>query len=202
MNLEDIRIKLDLEIDPHDPELFEDMRSRLDEVGDSNFLNGMHEYLEAYEKGLRLRPHFPNRMQYLYMRDRQTFGFVLFPELIPIAYQIGRMIGMAFDAPRREGLSLKEALESAIGVAAEFDYGRQEIVKVEDDFAVYRTYECADCHGMPDIGMKICPYEAGTAAGALERTLGRPVRVEEVKCVANGDLYDEFEIYVGVENAK
>jgi uncharacterized protein len=196
MNLDDLRDALDVPLDKHDPELFEQMQQRLSELGGGEFLEGMHDFLARYERGEPLRPHLPNTMQFLYMRDRQTFSFALIPELIPIAYQIGRMIGLAFDAPRREGVTLKEALESAIGVAEAFDYGRQEIVKVEDDFAVYRTYECADCYGMPDIGMKICPYEAGTAAGALENVLGKPVRVVEVKCCANGDPYDEFEVYV------
>lgn len=196
MDIDTLRKQLATNIDPNDPDLFAGMQQRLQEAGDGRFLEGMFDFLKAYESGLPLRPHFPNKMQFLYMRDRQTFGFVLFPELIPIAYQIGRMIGLAFDAPRREGVTLKEALESAIDVAAEFDYGHQEVVTAEDNYAVYRTYECADCYGMPNIGMKICPYEAGTAAGALEKTLRRPVRVVEVKCVANGDPYDEFEVFV------
>jgi predicted hydrocarbon binding protein len=196
MKLDDLRDALDVPLAKHDPELFEQMQQRLSELGDGTFLEGMHAFLARYERGEPLRPHLPNTMQFLYMRDRQTFSFALIPELIPIAYQIGRMIGLAFDAPRREGVTLKEALESAIGVAEAFDYGRQEIVTVEENFAVYRTYECADCYGMPDIGMKICPYEAGTAAGALEKVLGKPVRVVEVKCCANGDPYDEFEVHV------
>ena len=197
MNLDAIREVLGLQLNENDPELADQMQQRLAELGGGQFLAGMHDFLAHYENGDPLRPSLPNTMQFLYMRDRQTFSFALIPELVPIAYQIGRMIGMAFDAPRREGVTLTEALESAIGVAEEFDYGRQEIVTVEDDFAVYRTYECADCYGMPNIGMMICPYEAGTAAGALEKTLGRPVRVVEVKCCANGDPYDEFEVYVG-----
>lgn len=201
MNLDDLRKTLDIPLEDSDPVLYDQMQRRLSELGDGQFLQGMVDFLARYESGAPLRPNLPNKMQFLYMRDRQTFSFALIPELIPIAYQIGRMIGMAFDAPRREGVTLKEALESAIGVAEEFDYGRQEIVTVEDDFAIYRTYECADCYGMPNIGMKICPYEAGTAAGALEKILGKPVRVVEVKCCANGDPYDEFEVYVGEKNA-
>lgn len=202
MNLEQLGRTLDISLDPDDPELFASMAERLKELAGGEFLEGMHGFLRRYEAGERLRPHFPNRMQFIYMRDRQTFSFALIPELLPIAYQVGRVIGMAFDAPRREGITLREALESAIDVAAEFDYGRQEIVTVEGDSAVYRTYECADCYGMPDIGMKICIYEAGVAAGALEKTLGRPVRVVEVKCCANGDPYDEFEVTVGERDAE
>jgi predicted hydrocarbon binding protein len=94
---------------------------------------------------------------------------------------------------------LPEALASAIGVAAAFDYGHQEVVEAGEEFAIYRTYECADCYGLPNLGLKLCAYEAGVAAGALETVLGRPVHVVEVKCCANGDPFDEFEVHVDSE---
>jgi len=101
-----------------------------------------------------------------------------------------------YDAPRRSGSTLEDVMVSAIGVAPEFESGRQEIAKVENEFAVYRTYECADCYGMPNLGKKLCAYEAGVAAGALEVKLGRPVRVVEFRCCANGDPFEELEVYV------
>ena len=196
MTLDELRQQLRSAPQATDPALFAEMWQRVQALGKGQFLPTTQAILQRYEADQPLRPHFPNKMQYLYMRDRQTFTFALFPELLPIAYQAGRVIGAAYDAPRRAGITLREALESAIHVAEAFDYGRQEIVTVEEHFAIYRTYECADCYGLPNLGMKICIYEAGIAAGALETTLGRPVRVEEVKCCANGDPYDEFEIYV------
>jgi predicted hydrocarbon binding protein len=45
--------------------------------------------------------------------------------------------------------------------------------------------------------MKICVYEAGVTAGAIEQTIGRPVWGTEVRCCANGDPYCEFELRVG-----
>jgi predicted hydrocarbon binding protein len=196
MDIDQLRQKLKADIPPADPELFEQIEQRVKELAGGQFLPQMGEILQKYESGKPIRPHYPNKMQFIYMRDRQTFTFSLFPELMDYAYQAGRAIGAAFDAPRREGVTLKEAMESAIDVAHEFDYGRQEIVKVEGDLAVYRTYECADCYGLPNLGMCLCVYEAGVAAGALERTLGRPVVVKEVRCMANGDPYDEFEVRV------
>lgn len=184
-----------------DPELFQEMNQAIQELGNGTFLPKMGEALQKYETGEPIRPHYPNKMQFIYMRDRQTFTFALFPEVMEAAYQAGRAIGAAFDAPRREGVTLKEALDSAIDVAHQFDYGKQEVVRVEENFAVYRTYECADCYGMANIGMCICVYEAGIAAGALEKVLGKPVVVREVKCCANGDPYDEFEITVGGEDS-
>jgi uncharacterized protein len=196
MKLEHLRQRLDIPVEKLDPELFAAMNERVRQLADGNFLPGMGEVLSKYEHDLPIRPHYPNKMQFIYMRDRQTFTFALFPELLPLAYQAGRAIGAAFDAPRRTGITLAEAMASAIDVAHQFDYGRQEVVRVEGDFAVYRTYECADCYGLPNLGLCLCAYEAGIAAGALEMTLGRPVQVSEVRCCANGDPYDEFEVRV------
>lgn len=196
MKLSEVRRHLQLSLQETDPELFDDMWRSVRHMADGRFLEATTQILRQYETGEAIRPTLPNKMQFLYMRDRQTFTFALFPELLPIAYQAGRAIGRAFDAPRHKGITLREALQSAIHVAEEFDYGRQELVSATDDFAVYRTYECADCYGLPDLGLKICAYEAGVAAGALESLLDRPVRVVEVKCCANGDPYDEFEVYL------
>jgi predicted hydrocarbon binding protein len=149
--------------------------------------------MEARE---RIRPDFPNEMQILYMRDRQTFSFLMFPELLEIGYHVGKIIGEKFIAPFLAGKNLKEIMESNLHFAEEHGYARQEIVAVRNDHAVYRNHQCADCYGFPDIGLKICCYEAGTAAGAFGPPLGRPVRVRETKCCASGDEYCEFEVEV------
>lgn len=95
------------------------------------------------------------------------------------------------------GKTLPEILNSNQPIAARHGYAREEIVVAREDFGIYRHYECADCYGLPNIGMKICAYEAGTAAGCFARPLGRPVEVVETKCCANGDPYCEFEVHVG-----
>ena len=99
--------------------------------------------------------------------------------------------------PMLMGKTLPEILNSNQPIAARHGYAREEIVVAREDFGIYRHYECADCYGLPNIGMKICAYEAGTAAGCFARPLGRPVEVVETKCCANGDPYCEFEVHVG-----
>ncbi|MFN3813850.1 MAG: V4R domain-containing protein [Aquificaceae bacterium] len=47
--------------------------------------------------------------------------------------------------------------------------------------------ECITCSGMPNIGKKICHFEAGFVAGIVEIHLGKRVRAYETKCNANGD---------------
>ena len=119
------------------------------------------------------------------------------PELLKLEYEVARVIGDVFIAPMMRGKTLPEILNSNQPIAAAHRYAHEEIVVAREDFGIYRHYECADCYGLPNIGMKICAYEAGTAAGCFAKPLGRPVEVIETKCCANGDPYCEFEIHVG-----
>ena len=150
-----------------------------------------------YDNGIPMRPTLGNEMQIMYMRERQTLSFLLFPELLKLEYEVARVIGEVFIAPKMRGKTLPENLTSNQPNAAAHRYAHEEIVVAREDFGIYRHYECADCYGLPNIGMKICAYEAGTAAGCFAKPLGRPVEVIETKCCANGDPYCEFEIHVG-----
>lgn len=152
---------------------------------------------QMYDNGIPFRPTLGNEMQIMYMRERQTLSFLFFPELLKIEYEIARVIGDVFIAPMMMGKTLPEIMQSNQPIAASHGYAHEEIVVAREDFAIYRHYECADCYGLPNIGMKICAYEAGTGAGCFAKPLGRPVEVIETKCCANGDPYCEFEVHVG-----
>ena len=134
-----------------------------------------------YDNGIPIRPTLGNEMQIMYMRERQTLSFLMFPELLKLEYEIARVIGDVFIAPMLVGKTLPEILQSNQPIAAAHRYAREEIVVAREDFGIYRHYECADCYGLPNIGMKICAYEAGTAAGCFSKPLGRPVEVIETE---------------------
>lgn len=153
-------------------------------------------HYDLYDQGHPVRPTLGNEMQIFYMRDRQTYMFLLFPELREVAYQLGRIIGAKYVAPYVEGTTLPECFESNMRIAKHHGYGYQEVVKVTDTYGIYRTYECADCFGFPNIGMNICNYEAGTASGIYGTKLGRKVEAREIRCCANGDPFCEFEVRI------
>ncbi len=150
-----------------------------------------------YDQNIPFRPTLGNEMMLNYFRERQTMNFLLFPELLKIEYEIARVIGDVFVAPQLMGKTLPEIMASNEPIAGRHRYAIEEVVVAKEDFAIYRHYECADCYGLPNIGMKICAYEAGVAAGGFAKPLGRPVEVIETKCCANGDPYCEFEVHVG-----
>lgn len=198
MRLKDIRSQLRDLPKRDDPELLPEMVSKLREAAGGQLVDSIHDDYTDYYKKRPLRPTLPNDIQFLYMRDRQTFSFVLFPELMPVAYQVGRAIGALIDAWHRdENPDLATLLPEALELTEVHGYSRSEILTVEEDFAAYRYYECADSFGLPNVGFPVCIYEAGVTAGAMEKGLGRPVEVREVKCCAAGDPYCEFEVHVG-----
>ena len=199
MRVDELRTQLASLPERGDPELLREMIEKLREAADGRLVDSMHGDYTAYYEKRPIRPTLPNDTQFLYMRDRQVFSFVLFPELMPVAYQVGRAIGALVDAWHRdENPDLELLLAEALELAPIHGYARSEIVTAEENFAVYRHFESADSFGLPNVGFPICVYEAGVAAGALEAGLRRPVNVREVKCCAAGDPYCEFEVRVGL----
>ena len=65
-----------------------------------------------YDNGVPMRPTLGNEMQIMYMRERQTLSFLLFPELLKLEYEVARVIGDVFIAPMMRGKTLPEILNS------------------------------------------------------------------------------------------
>ena len=159
----------------------------------------LRSFAEAYGKymsGESIRPTLGSEMQIFYMRERQTMSFLLFPELLKIEYQVAKIVGEKIFSGQLGGYTLPEVMKSNEPLPRRDKYAIEEVVEADEKHAIYRHYECADCYGVPNIGMKICVYEAGTAAGCFSAALGKHVEVEETKCCANGDPYCEFHVKV------
>ena len=65
-----------------------------------------------YDNGIPIRPTLGNEMQIMYMRERQTLSFLMFPELLKLESEIARVIGDVFIAPMLVGKTLPEILQS------------------------------------------------------------------------------------------
>jgi predicted hydrocarbon binding protein len=66
----------------------------------------------------------------------------------------------------------------------------------EEGKMIFKLDECITCAGMPDIGKKICHFEVGIVAGAVEAFLGESVAATESKCNADGDDFCEVTVTV------
>jgi len=98
----------------------------------------------------------------------------------------GRKLG------KEVGQKLKdEKLERYIGKVVEFVQENKLGILIPEDidkeFMVFSLDECITCSGMPNIGKRICHFEAGFVAGIVEAFLGKKVKVYETKCNANGE---------------
>jgi hypothetical protein len=58
---------------------------------------------------------------------------------------------------------------------------------------IFSVHGCLSCSRMKPSGHRICFFEAGMIAGALESIYGREVTVREVKCTSEGFQACEFE---------
>ncbi len=83
-----------------------------------------------------------------------------------------------------------------------FDILREEInediTMIPEDGKINIIFrETPSSRGLGDIGMRVCHFEAGMIAGIFSQVLGRKVGAVEKKCIANGDKYCEFAVFVG-----
>lgn len=177
-----------------DEETIREMREKA--AGHPEVLRSFASAYDLYTSGDSIRPTLGNEMQIFYMRERQTMSFLLFPELLKVEYEIARVIGEQIFSGQLGGYTLPEVMASNQPLPRRDRYAIEEVVEADEKHAVYRHYECADCYGIPNIGMKICTYEAGTAAGCFSAALGKRCEVTETKCCANGDPYCEFHVQV------
>ncbi len=176
------------------PALRQEMDARLRREGP--LLTALAAHYEALEAGRPVRPTLGNDMPIHYGRDRQTYAFLLLPELRRWGYEVARVIGRLWEPPDFDAHDLPTLMRQNEPIPARHRYARCEVVTATQTEAFYRMHECADCYGLPDLGLHLCVYEAGTCAGMLERQLGRAVEVVETKCCAHGDPFCEFHVKV------
>ena len=69
-------------------------------------VDSMLNMYKLYDDGVPFRPTLGNEMQVMYMRERQTLSFLLFPELLKLEYEVARVIGDVFIAPMLMGKTL------------------------------------------------------------------------------------------------
>lgn len=156
-------------------------------------------FAKAYDDrtaGIPRRPRLGDLFPLNYMQERQTLMFILHPELKKVAYEIGYTIGVDVCGDQIKDRTLPEIMAANRPITEGIGYAFEEIVEADEKHAIYRHYECADCYGVPNIHDKICVYECGVAAGMFSTALGRPVKVTETKCYANGDDCCEFLVEV------
>ena len=96
--------------------------------------------------------------------------------------ELGRSLG---EKLKRD--SVESYLENVGAFMKETEIGLLVPERIEESEGVLRIEECITCSGMPNVGMRICHFEAGFVAGLFESFLGKKMKATETKCNAMGE---------------
>ncbi len=102
-----------------------------------------------------------------------------------ILYESGKEFGKSLNT---------KSIDEVVKFCKDYKVGLIEIVNKNP--IQIRVYECISCSGLPEIGKKLCYFEAGFIAGCLENILGKKVQVRETHCAGLGNDYCQFEVKI------
>jgi len=115
-----------------------------------------------------------------------------------ILYEAGRSCGRrsCHRIKRRYGLKGMDLLEAVRQIKraegwGEVDFSNFELDRVRGSIIVRRCFEAVN-YGKSD--RPVCHFMRGYLEGVLEETLGKIVRLMEVRCAATGQEYCEFRV--------
>ncbi|MHA1820480.1 MAG: V4R domain-containing protein [Promethearchaeota archaeon] len=105
----------------------------------------------------------------------------------------GEYLGKAY-ADMFKADTLEGTLKKLKKFWAQNGMGTIKDVKIDKNLTTFKVYDCFECWNMPNIGKCVCKFDEGFIEKSLSQSLEREFDVKEVKCIANGDDYCEFEI--------
>ncbi|SNZ16696.1 V4R domain-containing protein [Hydrogenobacter hydrogenophilus] len=138
------------------------------------------------------RPHLGEDVSVLVFRAFRVFMGIYLDDVlghkgaITLFQNAGRELGKEVGEKLKEesleaylGKVIDFVKDARIGILVPVDVNRERLVVALD--------ECITCAGMPNIGKRICHFEAGFVAGIVETYTNKKVRAYETKCNAHGE---------------
>lgn len=125
-----------------------------------------------------------------------TFGYEKIHNLV---YSLSKIRGSSFIVPfvrEFKPTDLKDAIDYYVKFVILRGEGELKIVDfdLEEESFKLRIYDNPVCSYLKDLGKPAGVMMAGVIAGTAERYTGKEYECEEVKCLAKGDEYCEFEV--------
>jgi hypothetical protein len=151
-------------------------------------LIGLMEQISQGKK-TRIRPRYGDKVHFFELQNRIIGSLLLAPAMHGVitasAKSLGRYLVDGFAEKEKILSKLKRYYKNAgIGIL--------EVVQFTPKLAVFRIRECAECFGIPKLGVPTCYYELGFISGVTAGILGRETEEKETRCIGNGDEWCEF----------
>jgi len=150
----------------------------------------------AGERSVLIPPTFITALQDRVMKEKGE-------EWRKIFYQAGKK-AMERLAPTYEMIMLiprnsapkKKLIEELVEIWSWMSCGRPEVTKIDlkNNNFVFRLYGSTIAKPYIGRGDMMCDYLAGMIAGGFSSIIGKPLKCKEVRCIANGDEFCEFEL--------
>ncbi len=139
--------------------------------------------------------------------DNVPYFFYRYVTLFAVADSMGARAKKALeDAGRKVGEQLVKGMfyRTVDDLAGHYRQYGMGLITLEDQGEFtwsIRLSECITCHGLPNVEMPLCWFDAGIIAGALQAmTSGAPpLQAREVECCGLGDASCRFEVGPRVE---
>lgn len=115
-----------------------------------------------------------------------------------VLYKMGSRVGGRYVGSVIADLSTPElAFEELSRIFKENGIGILSVSEASgDEIARIHLEESVTASGFPNIGKKVCHFEAGFIAGYYTKFFGKEVQVKEEECWANGDDDCEFAVFL------
>jgi len=96
----------------------------------------------------------------------------------------------------RNSASKKKLIEELVEIWSWMSCGRPEVTKIDlkNNHFVFRVYGSTIAKQYLGRGEMVCDYLAGMVAGGFGSVINESLKCKEVRCIANGDEFCEFEV--------
>jgi len=96
----------------------------------------------------------------------------------------------------RNSASKRRLIKELVEIWSWMSCGRPEVTKIDlkNNHFIFRVYGSTIAKPYLGRGEVMCDYLAGMIAGGFSGIIGKPLKCREVKCIARGDKFCEFEV--------
>ena len=151
----------------------------------------------AGERSVLIPPSFITMLQDRVMKEKgEEWREVFYQAGKKAMEQIAPTYKLLVMIPRNSETSKKKLIRGVSEIWSWMSCGRTEVTKMDfkKNRFTFRLYDSIIAKQYIGSGKMMCDYFAGVIVGGFGSVLGTELKCREVKCIAHGDEFCEFEI--------